>query len=364
MRLLDNLPRRLQTAAAYGLVFLIFAAAGYVLIQILAAVSSLVLAIAAALLLAALLMPLVELLCRLHLPRGLATLVAVVMLLAVVGLVGVLMAMGLAREAGDLAAGVTGGLDVIRDWLVNGPLQISQSQLDRLTAQAAEQLRGVGRRSLRGASTVLEAIGMAALAIVLLFFLLKDGPVMSRWLLRAVSGRHRERAEQAAASGWKALQGYVRGAVVIAAIDATGIGVGLAILGVPLALPLALVTFIASFVPLVGATVAGALAVLVGLATKGPTTALLVLVVVLLVQNLEGNLLEPLVMGRAVRLHPAVVLVAVAAGALVAGIGGALLATPLTAMTYRIVRTLRDRSGPRPKSSEDSTAPRRPGPAG
>jgi predicted PurR-regulated permease PerM len=187
---------------------------------------------------------------------------------------------------------------------------------------------------------------LALLAVVLLFFLLRDGPAIIRWLLRGLSGRNRECAERAVDSGWRTLKAFVRGTAVIAAVDAIGIGIGLVVLDVPLALPLTLITFIAAFVPLVGATVAGALAVLVALATQGPTTALLVLGVVLLVQNLEGNLLEPLIMGRAVRLHPAVILVVVSAGALLGGVGGALLATPVTATTYRIVGVLRDCPGP------------------
>jgi predicted PurR-regulated permease PerM len=194
---------------------------------------------------------------------------------------------------------------------------------------------------------------MAAVALVLLFFLLKDGPAMGRWLLGGVPERHRGTVGLAAARAWTSLQSYVRGTAVIAAVDAVGIGTGLAILGVPLALPLALVTFVAAFVPLIGATIAGTLAVLVAIATKGPVTALLVVGVVLLVQNLEGNLLEPLIMGRAVRLHPAVVLLSVTAGALAAGIAGALLATPLAAVTYRVTQTLqevRDTRGDPPRT--------------
>jgi predicted PurR-regulated permease PerM len=347
-RLLDVLPRRLRTLLVYSVAALVFAAVLYVLINVLAMVSSLVLASAGALLLAALLTPLVDALVRLRLPRGLASLIAVFALIAVVGVIGTLFALGFAREVDDLRADAVTGIDRIRDWLVNGPLQVRPEQLERITAGAGEQLRSLAPRLLRGAANVLEAAGLVALAVVLLFFLLRDGAAMVRWTLRGLADHNRDCAERAVASGWRALQGYVKGSAIIAAVDATGIGIGLVILGVPLALPLALVTFIASFVPLVGATVAGILAVLVALATKGPVIALLVLGVVLLVQNLEGNLLEPLIMGRAVRLHPAVILLAVAAGALVAGVGGALLATPLTAMAYRILGVLRGCPGPPP----------------
>jgi predicted PurR-regulated permease PerM len=333
----------------------VFAATGYVLVNALAMVSSLVLAVAGALLLAALVSPLVGALVRWRLPRGLASLVAVITIIAAVGLVATLFALGFAREVDNFQTDIASGADNVRDWLVNGPLQVSPEQLDRMTASVGEQIRGLAPRLLRGATNVLEAVGLAALAAVLLFFLLRDGRAMVRWALSGLADHNRECGERAAAAGWQALQGYVRGTAIIAAVDAIGIGIGLVILGVPLALPLTLITFIASFVPLVGATVAGALAVLVALATRGPVTALLVLGVVLLVQNLEGNLLEPLILGRAVRLHPAAILLAVAAGALVAGVGGALLATPLTAMTYRIVGVLRRCPGPPPAPTGSTT---------
>lgn len=361
-KLLDAFPGRLRTLLAFSIAIIIFAAAGYVLITVLARVASLVLAIAAAILLSALLTPLVNALVRLRLHRGLASLVGVIVLLAVIGAVGTLFALGIARELDTLRSDVTGGIDRIREWLVTGPLGLSEEQLDRAGEQASEQLRGIAPQLLRGASNVLEAVGMALLGLVLLFFLLRDGRSMVRWFLSGLSDRNRDCAHRAAGAGWKALQGYVRGSAIIAAVDATGIGIGLFILGVPLALPLALITFLFSFIPLVGATVAGALAVLVALAARGPVIALLALGVVLVVQNLEGNLLEPLVMGRAVRLHPAVILIAIAAGALVAGIGGALLATPLTAMTYRMVGVLKDCPGP-PEPAESVNGPPRPGPS-
>jgi predicted PurR-regulated permease PerM len=221
-----------------------------------------------------------------------------------------------------------------------------------VTAQIGEQARALTPLLLTGAMNAVEFIAMSLLALVLLFFLLRDGRAMARFLATGLAEANRDCALRAGEAGWKALQAYVRGTAIIAAIDAVGIGIGLLILGVPLALPLTLITFIASFVPLIGATVAGTLAVLVALASDGLVTALLVLGVVLLVQNVEGNLLEPLIMGRAVRLHPAVILIVVSAGALVAGVGGALLATPLTAAVYRMAQVLRDCPGPPPEPAQ------------
>jgi predicted PurR-regulated permease PerM len=355
-RLLDPLPGRLRTLLVYAIAFLIFAASVYVLVRIVAMVASLALAVAAALLLAALLAPLVDLLARARVPRGLACFLAVLALVGVLGFIATLFGVGFARQADSLRSDIGGAIDSLRQWLATGPLPVDEAQLDRIAAEVSEQFRRISPQLTRGAANVIEAVGLGLLTFVLLFFLLRDGQSMTQWLLGALAERHRECGERAALAGWQALQSYVRGSAIIAAVDAAGIGLGLVILGVPLALPLTLITFVASFVPLVGATVAGALAVLVALAAKGPVTAVLVLVVVLLVQNLEGNLLEPLVLGRAVRLHPVVILLAVAAGALVAGVGGALLATPLTAMTHRVIGVLRDCPG-RPPDERDARLP-------
>jgi predicted PurR-regulated permease PerM len=186
----------------------------------------------------------------------------------------------------------------------------------------------------------VEALGAAALTLVLLFFLLKDGRSMWSWLIGHVPARRRGRIEPAGAAGWDALSGYVRGTVIVAAVDAIGIGAALLIVGVPLALPLILLTFVAAFVPIIGATVAGAAAVLVALVANGPVDALIILAAVIIVQQAEGNLLEPLVMGRAVHLHPAVILLAVAAGTVLAGVAGAIVAVPVVAVAYRVITTL------------------------
>jgi putative heme transporter len=303
----------------------------------------LVLAIAAALLLAALLEPVVEWLHRHRVPRGLAAFIAVVA--GIVAVLGALLLVGyaVASEAAELGRRVGAGLREIRDWLVEGPLKLDPQRLDSLLTSAGERAQQLAPASLRGAVALLEVLGSAVLAVVLLFFLLKDGPMMWRWVVGGVAEHNRERVDRAGHSGWRALTGYVRGIVVIAAIDAIGIGIALWLIGVPLAFPLGVLTFLASFVPVLGATVAGAVAVLVALAANGPVDALLVLAAVIVVQQAEGNLLEPLIMGRAVRLHPAVILTAVAAGTLLAGVGGALLATPVVAVTYRVIQSFRER---------------------
>jgi predicted PurR-regulated permease PerM len=335
------LPRWIRKLALYGLCVLIAAGVVFVLARVVAKLTPVVLAIAAALLLAALFDPVVEWLHRRRMRRGLSAFVAVLGGLIIVVGTFVLVGMAAANEAAALGERAASGVDEIRNWLVQN-LGLKQEQLDALTEQLGERIRGSGSAGLRGAATVVEILGSALLALVLLFFVLKDGPVGWQWLLGAFSDDNRGRADRAGRAGWKTLTGYVRGIVVIAAIDAIGIGLALVLIGVPLALPLTLLTFFACFIPILGATVAGAVCVLVALAANGPADAVLVLAAVIMVQQAEGNLLEPLIMGRALRLHPAVVLIAVAAGTLIAGISGALLATPLVAVTYRMIQAARE----------------------
>jgi putative heme transporter len=306
---------------------------------LLARLAPVTLAVVAALLLTALLVPVVDALARRRVPRGLAALAGVLLLL--VALVGPLVLIGqqVVSQFGDLGSRLDEGVGRVRGWIV-GTLPISEQQLDQLVQQARDAGRSAAANPISGASMAVEVLGAALLALVLLFFLLKDGHRMWAWLLDRLPDRRRERADAAGRAGWHALSGYVRGTIIVAAVDAIGIGAALLIVGVPLALPLALLTFIAAFVPIIGATVAGAAAVLVALVANGPTQALIILAAVIAVQQAEGNLLEPLVMGRAVRLHPAVILVAVAAGTVLAGVAGAIVAVPVVAVAYRVISTL------------------------
>lgn len=244
-----------------------------------------------------------------------------------------------ASQFGELSQQLDQGLDRARDF-VTANLPITDAQLDKLVKQTRDGLSGSAPDPVGGARTAAEVFGSILLALVLLFFLLKDGRSMWRWVLRRMTGPNRELTAAAGRAGWRTLGAYSRGTMVVAAIDAIGIGLALVLLRVPLALPLALITFLGGFVPIIGATVAGTIAVLVALAANGPTTALLVLAAVIAVQQIEGNLLEPLVMKRQVQLHPAVILVVVTAGTLVAGIAGAFVSVPIAAVAWRILDTV------------------------
>jgi predicted PurR-regulated permease PerM len=342
------LPRWLRAMALYGICILIIAGVFWVLARVASTLYPVVLAIAVAALLSALLSPIVEWQHRRRLPRWLSTLVAVLAGVALV--IGALMLVGfaIADEAAALVDRASTGVREIRDWLVDGPLNLSPEQLDAIGKEAGDQARALGPTSLRGATTILEVLASAVLAMVLLFFMLMDGPDAWRWALGGVAESERDRVDRAGRAGWRTLTGYVRGIVIVAAIDAIGIGAALYLIGVPLALPLAALTFFFCFVPILGATVAGAICVLVALAANGPGDALLVLLAVIIVQQAEGNLLEPLIMGRTLRLHPAVILLSVSTGTLIAGIAGALLSVPLVAVAYRMFLSFQANPNPTP----------------
>ncbi|SEG69103.1 Predicted PurR-regulated permease PerM [Thermomonospora echinospora] len=359
-----TVPAGLRNAAVTVACLLVLAAALYLLVYLLGRLAPLTLAVVAALLMAALVSPVSAKLRRLHAPGWLAALGGVLTLLGAVALPLTLITEQVVGQWSGLSEQVTRGLHRFRELLVNGPLPISERQLDAAIEGLIRTVREAAPSPIRGAGAAVEVLTAVLLSLLLLFFLLKDGREMTRWALNLAPRRHRQRLEAAAVEGWRTLVAYIRGTFVIAAVDATGIGLALLLLGVPLALPLALLTFIAAFVPIVGATVAGAIAVLVALVGKGVTAALLTLVAVIGVQQAEGHLLQPLIMGRALRLHPAVILVAVTAGTLLGGIPGALVAVPITAITYRVTLTLRalrttdHPTEPPPKASEPAPAPK------
>ncbi|MGC5376916.1 AI-2E family transporter [Micromonospora sp. DT68] len=333
------LPWLVRTAVLWSACLVVIVAGLYLLGRIALLLAPLAIALAATIFLTALLDPVLLRLRRLRVPAALAALLTVLLLLGILVGVGALVWNLTASQFDQLSQELTQGVDRSRDF-VTSTLPVTDAQLDRLISQAREGLSGSSPDPVSGARTATEVFGSALLALVLLFFLLKDGRSMWHWVLARMTGPNRAVVAEAGRGGWQTLGAYSRGTMLIAAIDAIGIGLALVVLRVPLALPLALITFLGGFVPIIGATVAGAVAVLVALAANGPTTALLTLAAVIAVQQIEGNLLEPLVMKRQVRLHPAVILVAVTAGTLIAGIAGAFVSVPITAVLWRIIDTV------------------------
>ncbi|WP_428962415.1 AI-2E family transporter [Micromonospora fluostatini] len=357
------LPWLVRTAVVWSACLVVVAAGLYLVGKIAVLLAPLAIALAATVFLTALLDPVLLLLRRLLLPAALAALLTVLFLLGILVGVGALVWNLTANQFGELSRELGQGLQRSRDF-VTSTLPVTDEQLDRLIEQGSQAFGQGTVDPLAGARTVGEVLGAALLALVLLFFLLKDGRSMWQWVLRRTTGPNREVAAEAGRTGWRTLGAYSRGTMMIAAIDAVGIGLALVLLGVPLALPLALITFFGAFVPIIGATVAGAVAVLVALAANGPTSALLALGAVILVQQTEGNLLEPLIMKRQVRLHPAVILVVVTGGTLLGGIAGAFVSVPIAAVTYRVVDTVQRHRAEAARAGSGRSEESRPQPGG
>jgi putative heme transporter len=337
-----QVPLGLRIAGVVSACVLLIAGAIYVVGVIAVELASLSIALAAAFLFAALLEPLVAGLQRLRVPRAIGALVALLLLVTVVVAPAIVLWNVTAGQFADLRQRIADGLTRMRA-LILDVLPVTETQIDNLVREVNDRLSQAGGNVLAGALTVIEVIAAIVFSLFVMFFFLKDGPKMWAWFLSRLPENGREIAAHAGEAGWETVSRYVRGTLIVGAIDAVGIGIALAIIGVPFALPLALLVFIGGLVPYVGSTVSGTVAVLVALAANGPVDALLTLAAVIGVQQLEGNLLEPLILGRQVRLHPVVVVLAVFAGSLTGGIAGAVVAVPLTAVAYRVFRVLQDR---------------------
>jgi predicted PurR-regulated permease PerM len=317
--------------------------------------------LAIALLLAALAHPLVEALQRVGLPRSLSSLVVLVLGVGGVGLMLFFVGQQAANGAADLADQVVAGLGKIRQWIREEPLAVSDSQLDAWIKDAQRSISEAAQPAgvLNSVTNVGVALSnvVAGLFIVLfaLYFFMADGDRIWSWVVRLAPRAGRQQIDSSGRVAWVSLKQYVRATVIVAIVDALGIALVASLLGVPLVAAIGVLVFLGAFVPMVGATVAGAVAVLVALVDQGPITALLMLGGVLLVQQIEGNLLQPFLMGRFVSVHPLGVLLAITIGIIVAGLAGALIAVPIAASLNAVVLHL-TRSGPEPDPS-GATAP-------
>jgi predicted PurR-regulated permease PerM len=347
-------PFRLRAAAAWGWRVGVLVAVALGLLLLVAQTGFVVAAVVVALLLSALLEPLAGLLRRAGLPRLAAA--AVVFLGFLAALTGGLWLVGrqLADQFGALGVNLQAGLADLRE-LVTATFPVSNEQIDRWVDQATGAAQEGSGAVLGGlgtaAGTVGEFFGGLVLALFITFFVLFDGPRMWSWLVGVFPRDHRAAVGPAGERAWAALVAYMRGIVIVALADASLIAIGLLILGVPLVLPLAVLIFLGAFIPIVGATLAGAAAVLVALVTQGFVTALIVLGVVLAVQWLDSDLLQPLILSRAINLHPVAVALAISTGTVVAGIGGTVAAVPLVAAVYAAVRP-REQSKDPPQEPE------------
>ncbi len=268
-------------------------------------------------------------------PALAASVVTVLFLLLAAGTL-VLIAVPVASQSGELAEGVVNGIQQLREWASRPPLNIGDDQVtdafDTAVARIQDSVGSIVTATVAGVGTVVNGIVTAVLALFLMFFFLKDGPRFLPWLTRQLPGRLAVDVPTVAERGWDTLGAFVRSQAFVGLLDAVFIGIGLWIVGVPLVLPLAVLTFVAAFVPIVGALFAGFVAVLIALVSNGLTDALIVLAIIVVVQQLEGNVFQPMVQSRGLGLHAAVILLAVTLGGSLAGVVGALLAVPVAAL--------------------------------
>jgi predicted PurR-regulated permease PerM len=267
------------------------------------------------------------------------------------------------NQVGELVDQTTAGLQDIQVWLSGPPFNLGEDQVGRAVDNAINSLQdnaqSIAGAALTGATAVGNGLLNLILALVLAFFFIKDGPRWVPWLSAQTGPRAAPHVAALSQKTWATLSEFIRQQALVGFIDAFFIGIGLLVLGVPLVLPLAVLTFLGGFIPIVGAFVAGAFAVLVALVSVGFTKALIVLAIVILVQQIEGNILQPILQGRGLNLHAAVVILAVTAGSQLAGIVGAFLSVPVAAIIAVVYRYVRDQLDARsPEVEDDGTRAR------
>lgn len=337
----DDVPRGLRVAASYSWRLLVIGAALYVVVNLLARLEFVAISLFVGLVFTALVGPVVRILDR-FLPRGLA--VALGLLGSILVIIGVLTFIG-AQVAGQiptLGVQFRDGLSQIETWLHDGPLQLDSDRI----AEYVQELRqwitdnqsNLATKAIGGAGTFFEAVTGLFLALFASIFFLAGGDRIWGWVLSMVVKRQRPRVDGAGHVAWTTFAGYTRGIVIVAGSNALLVGIGLTILRVPLSVPLALLVFFGSFIPIVGAPIAMVIAAIVALAAQGPLVALGVIIMIALIGQFEGHVLQPLVMARAVSIHPLAVALSVAAGTVLAGIVGAVVAVPVVSVVYAVGR--------------------------
>ncbi len=343
-----SVPPGLQIAGDYAWRIAVVILVGAAVFWGFSQVSTLVIPLMIAALLAGLLLPVKQLFRRAGLGNGLS--VAATFLAFLVVVVGALALVFATMSTGlkGLWSQAVEGINQVRQWLSDGPLHVSNDQLNQWLDTGLKALQSNQSEIVKNAASGVSALthvgaGLLLTLFSLIFFLL-EGERIWRWVVRLFPSRARTAVNGAGRRGWGSLVSYVRVQLVVAFIDAVGIGAGAAILQVPLALQLGVLVFLGSFIPILGALITGAIAVLLALVAHGWIVALIMLGIVLLVQQVESHILQPLIMGRAVSLHPLAVVLAVAGGSMLFGIAGALFAVPVMAVVNTVVKYLATRA--------------------
>lgn len=328
-------PPALRQATAYSWRLLVIAAAIGVVVWLVIQLKLLVIPLLVAILITALVWPAFSFLLRHRWPRWLAIVVTILGTIAVISGLLWLAVWQITREFGSVRDRTVEAIGQFRQYLIDGPLHLSAQQIDDGLRQAGTFLQQQAEVLWTGALAIGTTIGHVATGVLLTLFillcLLADGGGIWRWTTRLFPRVARPAVDGAGRAGWRTVITYARTQLLVATIDAIGIGVGAFLLGVPLAIPIGVLVFLGAFIPFVGAVVTGALAVFIALVYNGPLIALFMLIVVLGVQQIESHVLQPILMGSAVKVHPLAVVLVVAGGAMVGGIPGALFAVPLAA---------------------------------
>ena len=341
--ILDGVPRTLRLAAGVSLCLVLLAVGAWVALEVVQRLLLVLLPLVLALLLASVLARPTGWLRGRGVPASLAAFLAVAgFVLCVAGALAVLVPFA-ADEATSLDVSVDEGLNEVTTW-IEARFDLEPGTVERRIEEARADLGGsaLGGPLLSGVRLAVEIAAGALLSLVLAFFFLRDGERLWGWCLGALPHDRRAAYDRAGRRAWASLRGYAGGVTLVALLNGLLMGVALWLIGTPLVLPLAFLTFLCAFVPIAGAVFAGAVASLVALGTEGPTAALLVIGAAIVVEQIESNVYEPLIMSRAVELHPVVILVAVAAGGLLLGLVGAFLAVPVVAVAWQASRGLRD----------------------
>ena len=354
----DNLGR----AGARAGQLLLIAAVMVGVVWLLLRVQVVVVSVLVALILASAVAPLVKWLIGKGWSRMWATLASFFAIVVVASGVVSGIVLAIRSEWDRLVSSAVAGWEQLNTWISSAPLPVDTSMIDDAAQQVTDFVTSedFAASTLTGVSAATEFLTGVVLIIVLLFFFLKDGSMIWNFVLRWFRGETRAKLAESVDRASGVLGGYVRGTATVALVDAVLIGIGLVIVGVPLAVPLAVIVFIGAFIPVVGATVAGILAAAVTVVTTGPVEALIVVAIVIAVNQIEGNLLQPVVMGRTLSLHPLIVLLALTIGTIVGGIFGAILAVPYTAMAWTLIQiwTERYQAGDDPVLGKDPLDPK------
>ncbi|MDX6300727.1 MAG: putative heme transporter [Nocardioidaceae bacterium] len=343
-----QIPYGMDLAAAWSWRVLVLGAALYVLGHVIAMFAVVVLPLVIALLLTALVIPVVDVLTRSGVSRGFASFLVVLGSIGVLALLLTFAGQQVAQGASDLSNQVVTGLAQIEDWLKTGPLHASDSQINGVIKSAQDAVTTSNAHIVSRLTEVTTAVGhiVAGVFIILFstYFFLADGRRIWAWVVRIFPRASRARADSSGGIAWTSLTAFVRATVLVAFTDALGIMIVAAILRVPFVFAIGVLVFIGAFIPMIGATLSGSVAVLVALVDQGPVKALIMLGGVIAVQQLEAHVLQPFLLGRLVSVHPLGVILAIAGGVLVAGIAGALVAVPFVAAANAVVLHLSDTS--------------------